>query len=35
MPDEKYCYPNTDILINRFNIKDPEMLHEAELGCSA
>lgn len=30
MPDEKYCYPNTDILINRFNIKDPEMLHEAE-----
>lgn len=22
MPDNKYCYPNSDFLINKLNIKD-------------
>ncbi len=25
-----YCYPNSDVLINKLNIKDNQVLHEAE-----
>jgi len=28
--DENYCYPGTDILINKLNIKDDEQLSKAE-----
>lgn len=27
---ENYCYPNTDVLINKLNIRDDESLNEAE-----
>ena len=30
MPDNKYCYPGTDVLINKLGIKDNESLFEAE-----
>lgn len=29
--DNIYCYPGTDILINKFNIKDKNTLMQAEL----
>lgn len=28
--DSKYCYPNSNVLINHLNIRDAEKLHEAE-----
>ncbi|MGE4549658.1 MAG: Fic/DOC family protein [Intestinibacillus sp.] len=28
--DSKYCYPGTDTLINLFDIRDPDKLHEVE-----
>lgn len=28
--DSKYCYPNSDVLINKLNIRDLNKLHEAE-----
>ena len=33
MPDTKYCYPDTDILINKLDIRDLDKLHifETEL----
>ena len=31
MPDLNYCYPNSDVLINRLNIKDKNALFEAEM----
>lgn len=30
MPDNKYCYPNSDVLINKFGIKDSVKLFMAE-----
>ena len=30
MPDNKYCYPNTEVLVNKLNIKDREKLFHAE-----
>ena len=30
MPDSKYCYSNSNTLINNLNIKDEETLFEAE-----
>lgn len=30
MPDNKYCYPNTDVLINKLNIMNANQLFEAE-----
>ena len=27
MPDTKYCYPDTDILINKLDIRDLDNLH--------
>ena len=26
MPDSKYCYPNSEVLINKLNIKDKQRL---------
>lgn len=31
MQDSKYCYPNTNILINKLNINDPKAEFEAEV----
>ncbi|SKA72980.1 cell filamentation protein [Eubacterium uniforme] len=31
MQDSKYCYPNSNVLINRLNIKDSDELFEAEV----
>ena len=31
MPDEKYCYPDSDVLRNKLNITDPKELFEAEV----
>ena len=31
MADSKYCYPDTDILINKLNITDDDSLYDAEL----
>lgn len=31
MPDSKYCYPNTDVLINKLNITNQKELFEAEV----
>lgn len=28
--DAKYCYPGTNILKNKLNIKDPDILHKYE-----
>ncbi|WP_408956133.1 Fic/DOC family protein [Natroniella sp. ANB-PHB2] len=33
--NSKYCYPNTDVLINKLNIKDKELLEEADSLYSA
>jgi cell filamentation protein len=33
--DSKYCYPNTDVLINKLEIKDKELLEEADSLYSA
>ncbi len=30
MPDNRYCYPDTKVLINKLNIKDANQLFEAE-----
>lgn len=30
MPDTKYCYPNSNVLINRLNIRDQEKLYVLE-----
>lgn len=30
MPDKIYCYPDSDVLINKLNIKNPRELFEAE-----
>lgn len=30
MSDRIYCYPNSNVLINKLNIRDPDKLHEAE-----
>lgn len=30
MSDKKYCYPDTNVLINKLNIKDQDTLHNAE-----
>ena len=30
MADNRYCYPNTNALINKLNIKDEQTLFEAE-----
>lgn len=30
MPDDKYCYPNSDVLINKLGIKDSVKLFMAE-----
>lgn len=30
MSDKIYCYPDSDVLINRLNIQDMDRLHEAE-----
>lgn len=30
MADNKYCYPDTEVLINNLNIKDKEILFQAE-----
>lgn len=35
MPDSKYCYPNSDVLINKLNIKDQRDLFEAEKELTA
>ncbi|MBM7036559.1 Fic/DOC family protein [Vibrio ulleungensis] len=32
---DKYCYPNTDILINKLNIHDSDLLAEAETAFTA
>ena len=31
MPDSKYCYPDSDVLINKLNIEDGDELYEAEM----
>ena len=31
MPDEKYCYPNSNILKNKINIKNKQVLLQAEI----
>lgn len=31
MPDKIYCYPNTEILKNKFDIQDSDKLLEAEI----
>ena len=31
MHDKKYCYPNSNVLINKKNIMDTKMLYEAEI----
>nr|WP_051527334.1 hypothetical protein [[Eubacterium] cellulosolvens] len=28
--DRKYCYPNSNVLINKLNIRDPDILWNAE-----
>ncbi len=33
--DSKYCYPSTDVLINKLDIKDKELLEEADSLYSA
>lgn len=35
MPDNIYCYPNSDVLINKLNIMDSETLFEAEKELTA
>lgn len=30
MSDKVYCYPNSDVLVNKLNIKDIDRLHDAE-----
>jgi len=33
--NSKYCYPNTNVLINKLNIRDEEQLEKAELRITA
>ncbi|SDF57543.1 hypothetical protein [Idiomarina zobellii] len=33
--EDKYCYPGTDILINLLDIKDADLLAEAEVAFTA
>ncbi len=35
MPDNKYCYPNSDVLKNKLNIQDPNELFKAEVELTA
>ena len=35
MPDSIYCYPGTDVLINKLDIHDPDILHDAERDLTA
>ena len=35
MPDHVYCYPGTDILINKLNIRDADILRDAEREATA
>ncbi|MCD7789685.1 MAG: hypothetical protein LUH55_03860 [Bacteroides thetaiotaomicron] len=30
MADRKYCYPNSNVLINKLNIRDSDKLHDFE-----
>lgn len=30
MSDKVYCYPNSDVLVNKLNIRNIDRLHEAE-----
>lgn len=30
MPDKKYCYPDSEVLKNKLNIRDKDKLFEAE-----
>lgn len=30
MPDKKYCYPDSEVLKNKLNIRDKDELFEAE-----
>ena len=30
MPDKKYCYPDSEVLKNKLNIRDKDVLFEAE-----
>ena len=34
MPDEKYCYPNSNVLRNKLNITDKNKLMEAEISVT-
>lgn len=35
MPDSIYCYPGTDVLINKLDIHDSDILHDAERELTA
>lgn len=35
MPDNKYCYPNSEVLKNKLNITDKNELFEAEKELTA
>ncbi len=35
MSDTRYCYPNSDVLINKKNIRDKQRLNEAEIQYTA
>lgn len=35
MPDNVYCYPNSNVLINKLNITDDKTLFEAEKELTA
>lgn len=35
MPDKNYCYPNSDVLINKLDLRDAEMLSHAERKITA
>lgn len=32
MSDNKYCYPNSDVLINKLNIRDSKELFKYQIG---
>ena len=35
MPDSKYCYPDSEVLKNKLNIRDGRELFKAELELTA
>lgn len=35
MPDNKYCYPNSEVLINKLNITNQKELQQAEMKITA